>query len=76
MSKHNKGKVSLPFTCVKEGEWVQPIRQGYLMQCCDCRLIHRLNFRLIRYAKGTRGKIQFQAFREDNIETTDEEVIR
>ena len=42
---------------VYDGEWVQPRRKGYLMQCCDCGLAHRMNFRL----KG--GKIQFQAFR-------------
>ena len=45
------------------GEWIQPTRQGYKAMCCDCGLIHRLNFRLISYANGKRHKIQFQAFR-------------
>lgn len=31
---------------VEDGEWVQPIRRGYLMQCCDCGVIHKINFRL------------------------------
>jgi len=48
---------------VTSAEWVQPIRKGYLMECCDCGLIHRLNFRLVRKGNGT--KIQFQAFREN-----------
>ena len=47
---------------VKSGEWVQPRRKNYFMECCDCGLIHRMNFRI---AKDTRGRsfIQFQAFR-------------
>lgn len=47
----------------RDGEWIQPIRRGFLMECCDCGLIHKLNFRLIKYANGRREKIQFQAFR-------------
>lgn len=42
---------------VKAGEWVQPVRRGYRMACCDCGLVHILNFRV------KDGRIQFQAFR-------------
>lgn len=59
-------KTTLAFPVVEPGEWVQPVRRGYRLQCCDCGLMHRLNFRLIRYAGGTRHTIQFQAFREDH----------
>lgn len=41
------------------GEWVQPEDNGYRMECCECGLIHVLNFRIHE------GKIQFQAFRLD-----------
>lgn len=51
------------FVTVQAGEWVQPTPRGYLMRCCDCNLVHRFNFRIIKYAKGKRCKIQFQAFR-------------
>lgn len=27
------------------GEWVQPVRRGYKMACCDCGLVHLMNFR-------------------------------
>lgn len=48
---------------VGPGEWVQPRRNGYLLQCCDCDLIHSLDFRL---AKDGRGNfIQFRAYRVD-----------
>jgi len=27
-------------------DWVTPIPKGYLMQCCDCKLIHEVEFRV------------------------------
>lgn len=50
---------------VEAGEWVQPVRRGYLLQCCDCSLIHRMNFRVVKDRRG-RSFIQFQAFRATN----------
>ena len=43
---------------VQAGEWIQPVRKGYRMECCDCGLVHVLDFRIYR------GKIQFRAYRE------------
>ena len=43
----------------KEGEWVQPIRKGYKMACCDCGLVHNLDFRI------RKGRVQFRAFRNN-----------
>ena len=42
-----------------DGEWLQPIRRGYRLKCCDCGLIHTINFRI------RSGHIQFQAFRDN-----------
>lgn len=42
-----------------EGEWVQPVRRGYRFRCCDCGLVHRLDFRL------RHGRVQFRAFRDN-----------
>mgnify|MGYP006951091658 CR=1 FL=1 len=47
---------------VQSGEWVQPRRRNYIMQCCDCGLLHRMNFRIARDKRG-RNFIQLQAFR-------------
>jgi len=44
---------------VQSGQWIQPVRRGYKMACCDCGLVHTMNFRL----RG--GKIQLQAFRDN-----------
>ena len=29
---------------VKAGEWVWPKMRGYKMECCDCGLIHEMDF--------------------------------
>lgn len=55
------------FPHVNPGEWVQPIRRGYLMKCCGCGLVHRLNFRLVR--RGLGRVIQMQAFIADDSRT-------
>lgn len=43
-----------------DGEWVQlKSMKGYKLGCCDCGLIHTLDFRIVK------GKIQFRAFRDN-----------
>lgn len=44
---------------IEAGEWIQPIPEGYRMACCDCGLVHRMNFRI------QDGMVQFQAFRDE-----------
>lgn len=43
----------------KAGEWVQPVRKGYKLACCDCGLVHLFDFRVFK------GKIQIRAFRSN-----------
>ena len=43
---------------VKPGQWVTPTNKGYLFACCDCGLVHKMDFRVNSY-----GDIQFRAFR-------------
>lgn len=28
-------------------EWVTPIMKGYRMQCCDCGLVHEMQFQVL-----------------------------
>lgn len=44
---------------VRDGEWIEPTLRGFREQCCDCGLVHRLNFRI-----NERGRIEFQSFRD------------
>jgi hypothetical protein len=40
-------------------EWVQPIEQGYKFCCCDCGLVHQMNFRI------EDGRVQLQVKRDN-----------
>lgn len=31
--------------------WQQPVMKGYLMKCCDCGLVHEIDFRVIFRAR-------------------------
>ena len=44
---------------VIDDEWVQPVRKNYKFCCCDCGLVHKLNFRIYK------NHIQFQAKRDN-----------
>jgi len=58
LMKHvKKTKRRLTLTPVKDNEWIQPIEHGYMMSCCDCGLIHKMNFRVVD------GRAEFQASR-------------
>jgi hypothetical protein len=37
--------------------WVQPVPEGYRMSCCDCGLVHEMDFRIYE------GRPQFRARR-------------
>lgn len=49
----------MKFEKPQAGEWVQPIRKGYKMACCDCGLVHTMDFRVHK------GRAQFRAFRNN-----------
>ena len=48
---------------LKENEWVNPVRMGYRTACCDCGLVHELDFRLV--GPVTRRTIQFRVRRNN-----------
>lgn len=43
----------------QDGEWIQPVMKNYQMECCDCGLTHRMDFRIAD------GKIEFRVYRLD-----------
>lgn len=45
--------------------WVQPVRRGYKLACCDCGLVHSMRFRLVKNPRGRGLKIQFRARRNE-----------
>ncbi len=42
-----------------DGEWIQPVVKNYKMACCDCGLVHQIDFRIHE------KRIQFRAFRNN-----------
>ena len=40
-----------------DGEWIRPTRKNYYIKCCECGLVHRMDFRI------KNGHIEFRAFR-------------
>ncbi len=48
---------------VKGGEWVHPAKKGYKMACCDCGLVHVLEFAHIPWGRGR--KIVMRAWRDN-----------
>ena len=43
----------------EENEWVQPVTKDYRMACCDCGLVHNMDFRI------KSGKVQFRVRRNN-----------
>lgn len=53
----------------KAGAWVQPVPRGYKLRCCDCGLVHTMDFRVIKWAGGARTKVQFRVRDRDERAT-------
>ena len=46
---------------VTDGEWVRPTMRGHHDQCCDCGLVHILDFRIVT-VRG-RQQVEYRARR-------------
>lgn len=44
---------------LRSNEWVQPSAHDYRLQCCDCGLVHTLDFRI------RKGRVQYRARRNN-----------
>lgn len=53
------------FKQVKSNQWVQPVRKGYLMACCDCSLVHKMDFRIALNQKTNTLHVQMKAIRDE-----------
>lgn len=47
------------YEVISYGEWTRPRMNNFREQCCDCGLIHRLDFRIVD------GRIEFRTRRDD-----------
>jgi len=51
------------YTQQHDGDRVRPVMKGYKMMCCDCGLVHVLDFYVIRHGRG--HKVEFMASRDN-----------
>jgi hypothetical protein len=49
----------LTYDVISYGEWTRPRMRNFREQCCDCGLIHRLDFRIVD------DKVEFRTRRDD-----------
>jgi hypothetical protein len=49
------------YPVIKDNQLVQPVRRGYRLACCDCGLVHDMDFIIKRYGRFT--KLRFRARR-------------
>lgn len=47
----------------EDKEWVRPIRKAYKTMCCDCGLIHIVDFKLLK--QGKKNTILFRSKRDN-----------
>jgi hypothetical protein len=48
----------MKYNQLHDGDWERPRMRGWKMKCCDCSLVHRVNFKIVK------GQIMLQAFRD------------
>jgi hypothetical protein len=39
---------------LNDGEWTRPRRSGWIHECCDCGLRHKVSFKLVRIGENRR----------------------
>lgn len=59
VEKRNPLQFLMSYKKVAPNEWQQPIKNGYKMACCDCGLVHNVDFRIYN------GRVQLKATRNN-----------
>ena len=42
-----------------EDDWIYPVRKGYKLKCCDCGLVHVIDFDIIDRGRGNEIRLKF-----------------
>jgi hypothetical protein len=48
-----------PYLQIVEGEWIEPVKRGFVHACCDCALVHVTDY-AIEAGAGRAGRVQFR----------------
>ena len=69
LNKTMKTPAKIRFKQVKSDHWEQPVLTGYLMKCCDCGLVHEVDFRIAYGKTEDKNRVQLRMKRlEDDAE--------
>lgn len=49
---------------IEDGEWVRPTMKMHKEQCCDCGLIHKVEYEIVSVGKGKEG-IRYRSSRDE-----------
>ncbi len=44
---------------IHEGEWIEPVKRGFIHKCCECALVHVTDY-AIEGGRGRAGRVQFK----------------
>jgi hypothetical protein len=48
------------FRDIQSDQWVNPKRRGFKMACCDCGLVHDVDFRISKTAQGNQIQMRMR----------------
>ncbi len=51
----------MKFEIVNDGQWHRPVMKNHKLACCDCGLVHTMNYRIVG------NKIEFKAERDEKL---------
>lgn len=57
---------------IKDNTWILPIQRGYKLACCDCGLVHAVDFKVVkgvvwfRVARDSDATEQIRTYHEYN----------
>jgi hypothetical protein len=54
--------MSTKYRQARDGQWIRPCRRGYRIMCCDCGLVHRVDFKVV--CRNGRTYLAFRATRD------------
>lgn len=59
----------IPYQNVESEKWIKPKMNGYKMECCDCGLIHEIDFRVVKIIeRHENGENTFELVEDGNLE--------
>lgn len=62
------------YRLLEPDEWEQPVHQDYKFRCCDCGLVHRMDFRVVN--QDGESAVEFRLRRDNRATAANRRVDR